>query len=388
MIVGVAAGIALRGPIKSRLRALLGRGERPQVAWVTGSPREAGLDPVALDAWVAALGARSTQALLVARGDRLVLEWYPEGTSVNRRQGLAAAAKGIVASLLVLQALQDGLVKLDTPVSSLVVEWAGDPVREPISLRELGTHTSGMEDVPFLGDAGAHHTEPWKRTYEADPTVRYQLAIERAAITQAPGTSYQYSGVGYHPLSVALSRAYARQGQPDLSAVLEQRVLGPLGVPPAAWQISYGQVYSYKGERVYSIGSGASLTPRAVARIGQLMLDRGAFDGSQLFDAASVDDLLTSPQGGAGAARLGEGAPTAAFGWYRNTGRFFPSVPEDAFLAAGAGHRVLLVVPSLELVLVRLGQSLDDTFIGPDSWIALEEQIFAPLMAALGEPGP
>ncbi|HLJ56435.1 MAG TPA: hypothetical protein VKT77_15460, partial [Chthonomonadaceae bacterium] len=114
--------------------------------------------------------------------------------------------------------------------------------------------------------------------------------------------------------------------------------------------------------------------PNATARIGRLMLRRGDWNGRQILSAAVVRQ-----------ATRWAGLPNASgLGWWVNRrpegGRKWPAAPDDAFWGAGAGHQFLLVVPSLNLIVVRNGGALDksDDF----DW-ALESYIVNPVMVAL-----
>jgi len=49
--------------------------------------------------------------------------------------------------------------------------------------------------------------------------------------------------------------------------------------------------------------------------------------------------------------------PPTGIGAWLNSGGFWSSLPRDAVVGAGAGHQILLVVPSLDIVVVRLGQA-------------------------------
>ena len=58
-------------------------------------------------------------------------------------------------------------------------------------------------------------------------------------------------------------------------------------------------------------------------------------------------------------------------------------VPRDAFGGAGAGNQVLLVVPSLDLIVVRNGTQIGDASRGEGFWGGLETYLFNPLMDAV-----
>jgi CubicO group peptidase (beta-lactamase class C family) len=72
----------------------------------------------------------------------------------------------------------------------------------------------------------------------------------------------------------------------------------------------------------------------------------------------------------------------SGLGWWVNRNpdgtRFWPCLPPDAFYGAGAGHQFLLVVPSLDLIVVRNGESLE---YGVGFNEALGKHLVVPLMA-------
>jgi CubicO group peptidase (beta-lactamase class C family) len=154
----------------------------------------------------------------------------------------------------------------------------------------------------------------------------------------------------------------------------------PLGIPSNAWSISYGEAYPVDGMTLYAIGSGTGYTARAVARVGELFIRNGEWNGKQLIDSSWVRRALSyanSPPKPA----AGETEPQVGLGWVVNSEGFFSSLPEDAAFAFGVGYQILLVVPSQRLVAVVLGVSLGKP--GDDMWQILDQQFFKPLMASI-----
>jgi len=362
--------------VRARVREYL---ELPNVSWNAASPGEVGLSSKALESLQVSLAAQGTSSLLVARRGQLALEWYAGDYGPNRREPLAAAAKGITASVVLLAALSDGLVGLDDRVASYVPEWQQDPWRSQVTLRHLASHSSGIEEVNF----NAEHSG-WKDVYFQNEDLRYGLAL-RAPILFEPGTRFSYAGVGYYVLTCVLGVALDRAPDAtDVRAYLRSRVMSAVGIPSSAWSLNYGQIHEVDDMRLYAIGSGAEYTPRAVARIGQLLIQDGEWEGDRVLDATWVRQALTY----AGSPPVREGVatdPPAGLGWWVNVDRFLPSLPEDAAVAFGTGEQVLLVVPSLQLVAVRLGAPLSRA--GERPWRVAERELFEPLMAALDDSG-
>lgn len=159
--------------------------------------------------------------------------------------------------------------------------------------------------------------------------------------------------------------------------------MDPLGVDAADWSIGYGRAYEIDGLRLYANWGGGSYTARAVARVGQLMLERGRWRGRSLIGAARV----TRSVGWAGTPKQTRSpdnpAPASGLGWWTNADGAWPGVPSDAFAGAGAGHQLLLVVPSLSLVVVRNGGRLEAGGDPEAFWGPAVRRVFAPAVAAV-----
>src|SRR5260370_30146200 len=74
--------------------------------------------------------------------------------------------------------------------------------------------------------------------------------------------------------------------------------------------------------------------------------------------------------------------------WYTNQDGIWPVAPRDTFAGAGAQHQVIVVVPSLDLIVVRNGDALGDT--GAGFWGPVYELVAKPLMeaGAVRSPSP
>src|SRR5688500_18879417 len=118
-----------------------------QFEWETATPESQGMSGNKLESVKDDLAARKTKALLVVRNDKIVCEWYAAGHGPNAKHGAASLSKAAVAGLALALVLGDGKVKLDTPVADLVAAWNDDPRKRKITLRYLGSHTSGLADA-------------------------------------------------------------------------------------------------------------------------------------------------------------------------------------------------------------------------------------------------
>ncbi len=357
----------------------LRRPEKGRVAWMTANATEEGLNGTVLDSLRRALAAQGTEAFLVVRGNHVAYEWYPSWSGPNTRHGTAAMAKAVTGTIMLLAAATDRRIGLDDPAWKYIPAWQGDSIRSRIRIRDLASHESGMDDVDF-SDPG----DGWKRQYFEHRDERFTIALLRAPILFPPGTRVAYSGVGYYALAYAL--ASSLQPQYDVRTFLQERIMQPLGIPDADWRLSYDEWYRLDGMTLYAIGSGASYTARAAARMGELMLDRGRWDGRWLLDSGLVARAVRPAAGLLPPDKNGyqRSPPGEVSGWEINSRGSWPEVPRDAFAGIGAGHNVILVVPSLDLVMVRLGRTLWPN--DPDFEAVLRDSLFDPLMHAVIGP--
>ncbi|MEM9441565.1 MAG: serine hydrolase, partial [Pseudomonadota bacterium] len=202
-----------------------------------------------------------------------------------------------------------------------------------------------------------------------------------------PGTAVSYSGPGYAVLSRALGEAMRGSEWTDLRSLLDKELMSPLDLHPQSWSIGYDDdLFRVDGLDLHATWGGAAFTLRATARIGQLLLQQGVWQKRQLLSdhvvkrAITFDGMTTTPN----SIQTGQ-QPAPALGWWSNEFGALKSLPRDAFLAAGAGHRVLIVVPSLDLVIVRYGQRLGVDHWDGDFWQVLDEVLLAPVIHAIDD---
>ncbi|HOA53938.1 MAG TPA: serine hydrolase domain-containing protein, partial [Thermogutta sp.] len=145
--------------------------------WHTAAPAEVGISREALDELCRALAERRTKAFFVARHDKVVCEWYSPDHGPDRKHGTASLAKAIVGGMALAVALDDGYVTLDEPVSKYIPQWREDPGKAKITIRHLGSHTSGLDD------SRPNEEAPWKDAFwrrEDPPNNPFTISRDQA----------------------------------------------------------------------------------------------------------------------------------------------------------------------------------------------------------------
>ena len=342
--------------------------------WPHDSPERHGMNRAALDAWRDRLKSRKTNALLVLRDGKIVYEWYAEGQAPEKKQGTASLAKAIVGGSSLMVALQDGRIQVDDLASKYIPAWRGDPRKSRIAIRQLATHTSGIEDAE-QDNIGHMQLPGWKGNFWKRTPDPFSIAIHEAPAIFAPGTAFEYSNPGMAALAYAVTASLKGAPQSDIRAALKARILDPLGVPESEWSIGYGQAYTVDGLQLYANWGGGAFSPRATARIGELMMRGGEWEGKRLFDKLLVQRMTSFAGMPIRKRAPDDPAPGSGLCWWLNFDGVWPQVPRDAFAGAGAGQELLLAVPSLDLVVVRNG-----SWMGTKErfWRDAVEQVFNP----------
>jgi len=344
----------------------------PEWDWTAASPESQGMIRSQLESIWTDLEGRRTTAFLVIRNDKIVFERYATGHSGTTKHYTASMAKALVGGISLAVALSDGRIALDDQAGKYVAQWADDPVKSKITIRQLGSHTSGLADAEENGLAHEKLTgwkgDFWKRL--APPNDPFTISREKTPLLFTPGSAFQYSNPGMAMLGHAITAALKNSAHRDLRGLLRERVLRPIGVPDAQWSVGYEQTFNVDGFPLVATWGGGSFTPRATARVGRLMLRKGNWEGAQLIAKSAVEQIT------ADAGTPGNGA----IGWWSNNDASSERLPKDAFWGAGAGHQVLLVVPSLRLIAVRNGESLSSA---TNFDAALRKYFFHPLMKAV-----
>ncbi len=327
------------------------------------------------------LARRNTKAFLVIKDGRLICEWYAEGVNASSKHGTASMAKALVGGMSLLVASSDGRIKPYDKAAKFIPAWKSDPLKSKILIRHLATHTSGIEDSSVEGVK--HNEEPgWKGAFwrkEPDP---FSVAVREAPVLFEPGTGNQYSNPGMAALSYAVTASLVGTPQTDILSLLRERIMRPIGLTDKEWSIGYGRAYEVDGLKLYANWGGGAFTPRATARIAELLMREGQWDGKEIIPRRFVKQALHYAGMPLPDRKKEPHAPGSGLGFYTNFDGVWPSVPRDAFAGAGAGHQVFLAVPSLNLIVVRNGGQLaKDEF-----WTCVYEHLFNPVMRALGNP--
>jgi len=292
--------------------------------WPSSSPAAEGLDQEALDRGVEQLVALGgVRSVLVVRHGRIVADRSFGGPGRNAEPYNFKSASKSLLSALVGIALDRGVFGergLDATVGELLPDDARDLPKDKrrITLENLLSMEAGLRSTSRdrYGAWVAH--DDWVAAALAEPLVA------------PPGTAFDYSTGDTHLLSAILTKA---TGKSTLE-LARSWLMRPIGGDVASWDRA--------PEGTYFGGNNLYMTPRDLARLGQLYLQGGRWGGEQVVPAAWV---------GTSTERHATGWPDR-YGAYGYLWWIPPDDPWESYAAIGYGGQFLYVVPELDMLVV------------------------------------
>ena len=249
--------------------------------------------------------------LLVWKDGKEVFRWDSEG-EIRRNQYSASKS---FTSVAVGIAEREGLLSLDEPlVEAFPEEVPDNPCQnlQKATVRDLLTMCLGQGEGALMGE---------QRPFLAERDwVRYSLALP---FPYAPGEKFVYNNVGPYLAGVLVQR---RAGC-DLVSYLTPRLFAPLGIVRPTWEAD---------PQGYTFGAGGLfLSVSELTRFGQLLLQKGAWEGKQLIPAAYVE--------AASAKQVENGAEGYGYLFWRGK--------ENSYRADGKYGQFAIVFPGENLVI-------------------------------------
>ena len=282
----------------------------PEAEWQRATPEEAGLDAEKLrevlaranvtgGSWGGVPIGEHDWGAVLTRGGRLVEHWG----NPRYKQPSASLGKCLVRALFGIT-VEAGLIQPDEPIAKT---WTGrGELSHPHKYLDAGEHRTLTwrqlleHQGGFVLESGYHWRNRTQFHEQLPPGVRWTgdpLADNYAHTS--PGVVTRYSSGGYVRLGQALTAVWNR----DLKEVLDERLFGPLGIPPDRWDWltakhvhetqdfypdfpGYGEYvdppYSIHGHVVRGGAGWVVMSAEDLARFGLLIATGGVWKGRRL----------------------------------------------------------------------------------------------------------
>lgn len=276
-----------------------------------------------------------TRSVVVLHKGKIVSEQYANGFTPETRQLGWSMTKSVGSALAGRMLADDNApAKISLDETGLMPQWTDE--RSTISLDDLIRMTSGLR---------------WDEEYELGTPITKMLYLEKdmgnfvadLPLDHQPGRWRQYSTGSTNLLCEVLTSRSEYGNQIPRKLLFE-----PLGMTSA--------VLEPDASGTPACGSYLWATPRDWAKFGQFFLNQGRVGEKQLLPEHWIEETTKVVPAG------GEPEPYGA-AWWVNRGTDgklrFPNMPEDTYWAQGHDGQFTIVVPSADMVIVRMGFNPD-----------------------------
>lgn len=292
-------------------------------AWETKAPSDLGWNTQELPALMAFLREKGTRAFMILVNGRIVVEEYMNGHGPADTWAWNSAGKTLVTATVGI-ARHEGLLNIEAKASQyLGAGWTSAPPdkEQLITLRHLLSMSSGL-------NAASQLVTTSNLTYVADA-----------------GTRWAYANV-FQKLMDVVTVSTGRDFRDYFNDKLRNRI-GMEG------QWNFGPVF-----KIYHSNA------RSMARFGLLALHKGNWAGQQVVQEDYFNESTRTSQ---------PMNPSYGYMWWLNgkesfippgtqtvrTGPLIPEAPADTYAALGADDQKIYVVPSRQMVIVRMGEAAE-----------------------------
>lgn len=303
-------------------------------SWETKTAASINWDEAKLQEAFDYAATRNSFGLIVLHKGKIVKEQYWNGWNKDTKYYIASAGKSVVAYLAGV-AQQDGIININNKTSQyLGAGFTSLPLAKEnlITVKNQLNMTTGLEDA--VPDANC--TTPVCLTYKADA-----------------GTRWAYHNAPYHLLQTVLANASGK----TFNQYSREKLFDKIGMPNAFW-LNYIMY----------------CTTREASRFGSLILSKGKWAGTTLLNDAAYFSAMTNTSQ----------PHNLSYGylWWLNGKAsamvpgvqvlfpvsLVPNAPAHMYMALGKDDKKIYIVPSLDVVVVRLGDDAGGSAAGPSSF--------------------
>lgn len=280
---------------------------------------------------VADAGQDLHSIMIVQRGKVIKERWLGEG-AWNKPHVLNSVSKTFTATAVGF-AVAEGKLRLTDKVISFFPDQLPaeiSPNLEKLEVRHLLTMSSGHDVDPTPLTRGEDSQElDWVRTFLAAP------------LTHEPGTFFVYNSLGTYMLSAIVQKVTGEK----VIDYLYPRLFRPLGIVGATWQES--------PQGINCGGWGLYLKTEDLAKMGQLFLQKGTWNGKRLLPESWIDEATRSHIASlpAGTRREELTIKPKDSDWLQGYGYQMWRCRHDAVRADGANGQYIIILPEQEAVI-------------------------------------
>ncbi len=294
------------------------------------------------------------EGLVIIKDGKLVFEHYFSGRDLDLSNGfnfawgsfsrdtphsLASCSKSFTSALVGMAIDSGAIAGVEERVYSIFPRYLGaddNPAKAEMTLEDLLTMSSGLPWDESSYPYGDPRNDLTRMFNTPDPIG----VVLRPALVSPPGTRFHYSSGSTNALGEVVRQ---RTGQ-TLAEFARKRLFGPLGITSFSW------TGFTAAPNVVVASSNLYLRPRDMAKLGELYLRGGVWQGARIVSEAWVRQSTAAHIRLPASENPFPGlADSYGYQWWRGT---FAEGNTQTYFAAGLGGQYIFVMPGLELVVV------------------------------------
>ena len=308
--------------------------EEPKTSWEKGPLETHFGDSIPITKMLEAVGSGETKihSILLLKNNQLLLEEYYQEYDLNKVHDLRSSSKSI-RSLLMGIAVDQGLVRnIDDPVykylPNLRPQKNQDERKGAITIRHLLTMSTGLE----CNDWDPKSKGQEDRVYKKKDWLQYTIDLPMA---NDPGEVSAYCSMG----AILVAEIISVTSGMSIQEFAQKNLFDPLGIKQVQWGHTNQKEVIDSGKRLY-------MRPRDMAKLGQLVLQQGQWEGKQIVSKVWIEEATTPKTKITGI--------DYGYLWW-NLPFQYQGRAIQCKLATGNGGQYIMVFPDLELVAVFTG---------------------------------
>jgi CubicO group peptidase (beta-lactamase class C family) len=317
--------------------------------WGIATPESVGLDAKKVEELHSSMrqgGFGGIRSFLLAKDGRLVHEAYFQRYDRDDLHFLYSVTKS-VSSLLTGIALDKGLLgSVDAMLLQLLpphLASSADKTQDRVALKHILSQSTGLD-----WNEGYAYSDKRNTHNQMGRSDNWMEFILSRRVVHTPGTRWTYNTGNTHLLAAVLKD----QTGLDVRAFAKKHLLDPLGIREAEWTTD-PQGYPCTG----GSNGGLKLRARDLAKLGQMVLDDGKWNGRQVISKKWIDESTAIRFDATNLQRYG-------YQWWREKYRT-KSQMLHAIVAYGHGGQILAIFRQLNLVIAVTSWDLSPETYNP-----------------------
>lgn len=271
-------------------------------------------------------------SVLLIKNNRFIIEEYFKGHSINKPHDLRSATKSIRSILMGIVIDKGFIENIDDPISkylkSPIPNKNLDERKDKITIKHLLTMSSGLDCNDF--DKKSKGQED--KIYRKKDWLQYALDLP---MVNEPGAVSNYCSIG----TVMIAEIISQVSGMKIDKFAEQYLFTPLGIKNVIWGHTSRKKVIPSAKRLY-------MTSRDMAKIGQLILNNGKWNGNQIISEKWIEESTTMKTKIAG--------NNYAYLWWNIPFRLNDELTVSK-TASGNGGQYIIIIPKMDMVAVFTG---------------------------------